>query len=235
MSIYFLHIPRTSGIYIANNVIPKLVVNKVEHFASNRSIVDPEKIAKSEYVSGHFGLTPIELMDNPIVYSIFRDPVERFISYFNYTTGIIRSRSEAYKKFDSWINGEQAEIQSNQQTKFITGYMNFNKFNKGVNEYQRAVNNGWFIENYSLDVEDAKANIDIFNCYTLDNHESFKKDFNEDLKKHFSFTTFKNKDKANTSSNLGIEFTKSQIKKIEDLNSVDMEVYEYVQKTQKRY
>lgn len=234
MSIYHLHIPRTAGIYLNNNVLPHLISGGVEHFASNRSIIDSEKIKNSRYVAGHFGLTPIELMNNPVVFTVLRDPVERFISYFNYTTGIVKTKSEIYQKLDHWLYSDQSNIQSNLQSKFLTGYMNFNKFNENINMFQKAVFEGWFIENYSLDINTVKSNIDIFNCYTLDNHEKFKNDYNDILYKEFGFKTFKYADKANRSQNLGIEITKSQINRIKELNAIDMEAYEYVQKTQKR-
>jgi hypothetical protein len=60
VSIYHLHIPRTSGIYIKNNVIPHLISNGVEHFISNRSRIDVEKIKQSKFVGGHFGLMPLD-------------------------------------------------------------------------------------------------------------------------------------------------------------------------------
>jgi cell fate (sporulation/competence/biofilm development) regulator YlbF (YheA/YmcA/DUF963 family) len=234
VSVYHLHIPRTAGIYLSNNVLPHLISGGVEHFSSNRSIIDPEKIKASRYVAGHFGLMPLDFMDQPEVFTVVRNPVDRFISYFNYTTGLIRTKSEAHQKLDSWLYGSQQQIQSNLQAKFLTGYMDYEKFNNGVNEFQNAVNNAWFIKNYSLDFNDVKANIDTFNCYTLDNHEAFKRDLNKVFEKDFGFTTFKYSDKANRSNNLGIEMTKSQLKRIEEINALDMEVYEYVQKNQKR-
>lgn len=234
MSIYYLHIPRTAGIYLNNNVLPHLISGGVEHFASNRSYIDKEKIKNSRYVAGHFGLTPIELMDNPIVFTTLRDPVERFISYFNYTTGLVKTKSEAHQKLDYWLYGDQSPIQSNMQSKFLTGYMNFDKFNEGVNMFQKAVYEGWYIENYSLDINTVKSNIDLFNCYTLDNHDAFKRDYNLILKKEFGFTTFKYADKANRSHDLGIQLTKSQLNRIQEMNKIDMEAYEYVQTTQKR-
>lgn len=234
MSIYHLHIPRTAGIYLNNNVLPHLISGGVEHFTSNRSYIDEEKIKGSKYVAGHFGLTPIELMDSPTVFTVLRDPVERFLSYFNYTTGLIKTKAEAYQKLDYWLYGEQSTTQSNLQSKFLTGYMNFDKFNEGINMFQKAVYEGWYIENYSLDINTIKANIDSFNCYTLDNHEKFKKDYNSELEKQFGFTTFKHADKANSSQDLGIQITKSQMEKIREINFVDMEAYEYVQATQKR-
>jgi hypothetical protein len=235
MSIYHLHIPRTSGIYIKQNVLPHLISSGVDHFSSNRTIVDIDQIKKSKYVAGHFGTAPIKLMNEPKVFSIVRNPVERFISYFNYTTGLIRTKSEAHQKLDNWLYGPQSEVQSNLQSKFLTGEMNFNKFNEGVNLFQLAVWEGWYIENYSLDLNIIKNNIDKFFCYTLEDHDMFKEDFNKALKEEFGFTTFKYADKANRSSNLGIEITKKQMNRIEELNSIDMEVYEYVQKNKKRY
>ena len=59
--------------------------------------------------------------------------------------------------------------------------------------------------------------------------------FNNSLNKHFGFKTFKHSDKTNESKDVGISLTKEQIDRIYELNSLDMEVYEYVQKTQKRY
>ena len=56
----------------------------------------------------------------------------------------------------------------------------------------------------------------------------------EEFKK-FNFKTFKHKDKANSSVNLGIYIDKKYYDRILELNEIDMEVYNYVQKTKKRY
>ena len=235
MSIYHLHIPRTAGIYVNNNVLPYLISNGIPHFASNRSFIDTDKIKEAKYVGGHFGTMPIELMDNPDVFAVVRDPVERFISYFKYTTGLIRTKSQAYQKLDNWLYGDQLEMQSNLQSKFLTGKMDIHKFNPGVTEFQKAVNNGWFIEDYSLDIQNIKNAVDQYYIYTIDNYNLFKEDLNKALKANFGFTTFKHKDKANESDDIGIQFTKSQIERVKELNSIDMEMYDYVQKIKKRY
>ena len=151
MSIYHLHIPRTSGIYVKQNILPNLITKKINHFVSNRTFIDIKKIETSEFVGGHFGLMPLDYMNKPTVFSIIRHPLDRFISYFKYTTGLIRSKKEIEEKIESWLYGEQAEIQSNSQAKFLTGKMNIDKFNKNINFFQSSVNNNWFIENYSLD------------------------------------------------------------------------------------
>lgn len=235
MSIYHLHIPRTSGIYIKNNVLPHLITGGVPHFISNRTHIDTEKIANSKFVGGHFGLMPLDYMDNPEVFTIIRHPVDRFISYFKYTTGLIRMGKEAEERLDDWLYGKQSDMHSNSQSKFLTGKMNIDYFNNNINYMQEKVSSGWFLENYSLSKDVVLGNVDKFNCYSLDNHHIFIEDFNKALHKNFGFQSFTHRDPANKSPDIGIIFGKKEIDRIMELNQLDMEVYEYVQKSKKRY
>ena len=233
-SIYHLHIPRTATVYIKNNVLPHLISNGVEHFVSNRTKIDPHQIKKSQFVGGNFGLMPLDYMDNPEVFAIVRDPVERFISYFNHTTRLNMRGRLAEEKLEKWLYGDQSEIQSNAQSKFLTGKMNIEKFNSCQGQ-EDAVSNQWFIEGYSLDLKDIISNVDKFKAYTLKEIDLFKLDMNRSLKNNFNFSTFKHSDKANSSYDVGINFTKSHIEKIKDLNSIDLEVYEYVKQIKKKF
>lgn len=235
MSIYHLHIPRTSGIYIKNNVLPHLLSGGVEHFVSNRTEIKVDKLKKSKFVGGHFGLMPLDYMDNPSVFCLLRDPVERFISNFKYILKMTNSIIDPYEEFDIWLNGEQSTVQSNVQSKFLTGKMNLSKFNQRPTIFMNSLRNNWFIEDYALDIKVIKNNINFFNCYTMDNHNQFKKDLNEELYKQFNFITFKRDYKSNESPKLNINITKKQIDKIKELNYLDIEVYEYVRKIEKRH
>lgn len=233
MSIYFLHIPRTAGTYLTHNVRPHLISGGVEHFTSNRSEIDIEKIKRCEYVSGHFGLMPYKLMNNPMVFSVVRNPVDLFISYFRYTTGFIRTKKQIEDKKESWLYGNQSLNQSNLQSKFLTGTTNIDRFNAEHGQ-QTSVNNIWFLEDYSINPNDVKLNINKFNVYSFENRDKFIMDFNNVLNQTFGFTSFKYNDKINTSHELGINFSKEEIKRIEELNSVDMEIYDYVRTFEKR-
>ena len=236
MSIYHLHIPRTSGIYVKNNIIPHLITNNIKHFVSNRTIIDKNKISESYFVGGHFGLMPLNYMDNPEVFCIIRNPIDRFISYFNYTTaGQVRSNNDYIDKLEEWLYGEQADIQSNSQSKFLTGSLNIDKFNKNIRVFQEAVKHNWFIEDYSLNLDKILENVDRFFCYSMDRSNEFTEDLNKALFKFFNFQTFKYKDKANASIDLGIKIDKKHYDRILELNEIDMEVYRYVQKSKKRY
>jgi hypothetical protein len=235
VSIYHLHIPRTSGIYIKNNVIPHLISNGVEHFISNRSKIDVEKIKQSKFVGGHFGLMPLDYMESPEIFTIVRDPVERFISYFKYTTGPKRAGKEAEEKLDRWLYGEECEMQSNLQSKFLTGKLNIEKFNQDILQFQNTVSSGWYLEGYKLDIKNVISSLEKMKAYTLEELDLFKIDLNKSLLKQFGFSTFKHSDKANSSHDIGIKFDKRHINRIEEINLLDMEVYEYVQKIKKEY
>lgn len=236
MSIYHLHIPRTAGIHIKNHVLPHLITGGVSHFVSNRTIIEPSVINKSLFVGGHFGTMPLDYMDNPEVFTIIRNPVDRFVSYFKYTTGLIRAGKESEEKLESWLYGEQSEMQSNLQTKFLIGKTNIDQFNKHFNYFQHTIDSGWYLEGMDGGSQKAIDNLQNFYYYTLEDISLFKEDLNKALKHNFGFESFKHRsDPANRSPGLELNLTKSQISKIEDLNKMDMEVYEYVSKNKKRY
>lgn len=233
--IYHLHIPRTSGIYVKQNVLPHLISGGVPHFVSNRTNIDIEKLKASKMIGGHFGTMPIQYMDNPDVFSVIRHPVDRFLSYFKYTTGLIRMGDEAEKRLDDWLYGPQSLIQSNSQSKFLTGKINIDRFNNNHKYLQDAVNNNWYLEDWSIDLDVVIENVDKFYCYSMENHDIFLEDLNKSLHKHFGFTAFKHRDKANLSPDIGIQLNQNQINRVLELNQVDLGVYEYVQKSKKRY
>ena len=212
-----------------------MISNGVEHFISNRSRIDVEKIKQSKFVGGHFGLMPLDYMENPEIFTIVRDPVERFISYFKYTTGPKRAGKEAEEKLDRWLYGEECEMQSNLQSKFLTGKLNIEKFNQDILQFQNTVSSGWYLEGYKLDIKNVISSLEKMKAYTLEELDLFKIDLNKSLLKQFGFSTFKHSDKANSSYDIGIKFDKRHINRIEEINLLDMEVYEYVQKIKKEY
>ena len=81
-----------------------------------------------------------------------------------------------------------------------------------------------------LDLNKIYENIDKFYCYTLDHHGLFLDDMNKALQDQFNFTTFKNLDKANTSPDTGVVFTKKHIDRIIELNSIEYSCLSTVRK-----
>jgi hypothetical protein len=234
VSIYHLHIPRTSGVYIRNNIVPHLISKNIPHFASNRTKIDVEHIAKSKFVIGHFGRMPLEYMDFPKVFCLIRDPIERYISYFKYTTGSVTSEKAAKENLEQWLYGPQSAIQSNLQSKFLTGSTNVEEFNRHIGNSDAYIDNAWHLENYKLDIGNIQDLIKNINIYTLDNHEKFKNNFNEELQNQFGIKIFKYNDKANEAPRIKISIDKAHIKRIKELNEIDYEVYNYVKSNEKR-
>jgi hypothetical protein len=85
--LYFLHIPRTSGMSIKYSLMKSfsnypIYSNFIQH-------LDNERMAGSKLISGHFARYPIELAKSNsqelITYTALRDPLDRYISQFLYT------------------------------------------------------------------------------------------------------------------------------------------------------
>jgi len=229
--IYHLHIPRTSGIYVKNFVVPHLHSRSIKHFCSNISYIDLEFIKDCQYVSGHFGLMPISQIPNLSVFTLLRDPVERFISYFNYTTKITTPEKIIMAKLNKWLYED--DTQHNLQSKFLTGSINVSKFNDSYMIKNAPVHNGWWIEDFSLNIDDIKKSLDNINAYTMEDHNTFKENFNASLNKEFGFKIFQNDYKVNSSKKNIMPISSDIMNRIKEVNSIDQQVYDYVRNNKK--
>jgi hypothetical protein len=165
---------------------------------------------------------------------LLRDPVERYISYFKYTTGYITPEDGAKQNLESWLYGPQSIMQANLQSKFLTGSTNVKEFNQHIGNFDAYINNVWHLENYSLNMSDIKDAIKDISIYTMDNYEHFKNDFSNEINKQLGLKIFKYSDKANESPSVKVKIDKAHIKRIKELNELDYEVYEYVKSNEKR-
>lgn len=209
-SIYHLHIPRTGGIYVKNQMLQKYPGNQA--FATHYSEIDLEKLKDYKYVSGHFGITPIEYLENPLVFTIFRNPVDRFLSYYKYTRPFFNQ-----DMLDLWLYDEElSKIHSNTQIKFITNKIDLDQYNKNLVN-QQTVNRNWFI-GQKEDIDKAKDFVD--KNLIL---------FTDSLDKAFNI---ENGIRINKSGKKP-EVTKKQYDRIVELNSLDIELYEYASRTKK--
>lgn len=227
MQIYHLHIPRTGGVGIRDSIIPTLISNNKKVFASNRSVIDPFSFQNTDFISGHFSRTPIDYMKDPEIFTVVREPVSRWISYFKYTTGVHRTDNDIKEKLENWLYGEQSEIQSNMQSKMLTGVLDIEKFNSGANVFKYKVDNGWFVKDYNLDYEHIINTINSYRIYSFDKINNFIFDVASTFKKQFNVDV-KIPRKTNECRNIDLHLTKSQINKIKELNQIDTEIYEYV-------
>lgn len=215
-SIYHLHIPRTAGVFLRTHLLHEFA--NQPYFSTHHDKIDLATLKEKDYVGGHFGLTPISHMNNPLVFTVLRDPVQRFISYVKYTRSFFSKDS-----LDELLYGDYSDLHANTQTKFMTNNINVELYNNNLVNVE-TIKNNWFIgQEESFD--EAKKFIDNNIVITIDNLEK--------LPNILGINQFKNMVKINeTNKNLGV--TKEQYDRIIAMNSLDLEVYEYA-KTQKKY
>lgn len=98
--LYFLHIPRTSGMSVKYSLMKSfsnypIYSNFIQH-------TDDDRMSGSRFISGHFARYPIELAkqnkQNLLSYTVLRDPIDRYISQFLYTLTLSESHAHLSKK-----------------------------------------------------------------------------------------------------------------------------------------
>jgi hypothetical protein len=222
-SINHIHIPRCSGIYIKSHIVNDLKAKRIPYFATNHGEVFPETFKDKKFISGHFGLTPLKYRDDLINICLVRDPVDRFISNFIYM-------HRSYKglhldaQLEQWMeNKDQYNLQAKSLNKSLDESL-YNSMNHGT---ERALN-GWCLEGGPINMLEVKNLIDSMEIVnTIDNHKNFIDDLNNLLYQTFGFYSFSNRNQMNENFSI-MTISKDMRKKIEDLNSLDMEVYDYV-------
>lgn len=176
-----------------------------------------------KFISGHFGTTPFKYRDNLLTVCLVRDPVDRFISNFIYI-------NKSYKglhldsQLEEWIENP---TQHNIQARSLNKPLDEELYNNPKDKLSRALD-GWCLERGDINMSEAKALIDsMYLVDTLDNHKTFIDSLNELVYKTYGFYSFPNRHILNEN------FRKMAIsgrirKRIEELNSLDMEIYDYV-------
>jgi len=215
-SIYHLHIPRTAGVFLRGHLMAEF--DNQPQFSTHREQLVLDTLSNKKYVGGHFGTTPIPHMSNPTVFTVLRNPIDRFISYAKYTRSFFQKDS-----MEELLYGEHAKLHENTQTKFITNEIDIDKYNKSLVNSE-SIQKNWFI-GQEESFEKAKNFIDNNIVVTLENIEK--------LPGILGINNFRSMSKVNgTRSLTGV--TKDQYDKIVSMNELDMEVYQYA-KTQKNY
>ncbi len=89
-TLVFVHVPKTAGSTIYNILDSQYKRNFTTKGINPQKFVDaflkysPEQIEKFDVVKGHFTLQLLHRIQNPVVFTFLRDPVEKFISSYYY-------------------------------------------------------------------------------------------------------------------------------------------------------
>ncbi len=81
--LYFLHIPKTAGKYISENVKKALDENNISYYISTH-YPNNNNFTTKAYTSMHAGTYPVDLIGDIDVATVVRHPVEARLSYFNF-------------------------------------------------------------------------------------------------------------------------------------------------------
>lgn len=142
MSIYHLHIPRTSGGFIRKSIVSKIDgYNVVGHY---RSISD-EDFKKASFISGHYGLNPSNFVDR--IFTVLRNPNELTFSYIKYLSLVsgVNNFSEDFLKKYLYEDKLRFAV-TNVNTKFLSANVNIDQYNKNINNHINMANNLWYLE-----------------------------------------------------------------------------------------
>jgi hypothetical protein len=225
-TINHIHIPRCSGIYIKTHIINDLKSKNISFFATNHSQIFPDTFNQKYFISGHFGLTPLKYRNDLINICLVRDPVDRFLSNFIYMHSSFKGE-HLYSKLEEWIeNKKQHNIQAKSLNKNINEYL-YNSLEHGTKRAEL----GWCLEEGEININEIKNFIDSINLIdSYDNHNSFILKLNNLVYETYGFYSFSNKNPINDNFSK-IEISDTLKEKIRELNSFDMEVYDYVKST----
>lgn len=256
-SLYFLHIPKTAGTYINNNIKKVLQDNNISCYFGTKQLPLIVDLNDYSYFSGHWGTYPIDKVRDLDVACVVRDPVDARISYYNMSYEYdIASRWE-YSKYHSYLDkfkhymfdDKNFLTHHNFQSRFICNSVNPSIFNesfktdpvikKELNDVRIGKAFSWFLSDDNTSFENAKTNLDNFNIVsTVDQIDYFliniSKWFEENYKIDLKFSQEKEnvsitnfEDINYSTSYLRSLLSDDEIEQIRRLNSLDQAVYNY--------
>jgi hypothetical protein len=163
MSIYHLHIPRTSGGFIRKRILPNFNGDSV---VGHYRTISNEDFKKANFISGHYGLNPCEFVDK--TFTVLRNPNELTFSYIKYLS-IVSGKYEFNEDFlKQYLYEDNLRFAvTNVNIKFLSASVNIHKYNKNINDLMNMANSLWYLEVEELSVKNAinqikNNNISIF-------------------------------------------------------------------------
>lgn len=213
--LYFLHIPKTAGKYVSENIKRSLDANDISYYISTHH-PNNNNFAKKVYTAMHAGRYPIDVVPDIDVATIIRNPVEARVSYFNFIHNRALFSRKEYLERESPLDklkyylfeDPNFKLHNNYQSRFICNsadYRAFSPLDFYTNHYEELMSPflkrgeafSWFIDDTNTSKENAlKAVKDFKIVNTLDRIDLFETNINNWF---------------NTNYNVHIEFKKDKI------------------------
>lgn len=212
--LYFLHIPKTAGKYVSENIKRSLDANDISYYISTHH-PNNNNFAKKVYTAIHAGRYPIDVVPDIDVATIIRNPIEARVSYFNFLyTRALFSRKE-YLERESPLDklryylfeDPNFELHNNYQSRFICNSADARSFSPldfYKNHYEELMSPflkrgeafSWFVDNKNTSKENALNAVKDFKIVnSLDRIDLFEKNINNWFNLYYGIEIEFNKDK----------------------------------------
>jgi hypothetical protein len=244
--IYFNHIPKTGGRFF-NEILNSTDQIKT-YFVQDDEDLSLELLNKYDAITGHLGTYPNILFNNIKTCTLIRDPVSRLISHYSHAyRRSDKTQDEVLSHFDRWIfnDDEDIFIKSNFQSKCLTNSV-LPKINKLPIDKTNFIKDGFRYIKKDTNYVDAKNYLDMCNLVVTSTNIEHNKIWNHPntLSNILKFLNISNISDTRITDILNAEWdkyknpmskfilhnlSKLQISKIEELNSIDIEIFEYAQ------
>jgi hypothetical protein len=205
--LYFLHIPKTAGRYVSENVKRSLDINDVSYYISTH-YPNNNNFTKKVYTSMHAGRYPIDMVNNISVATIIRNPIEARVSYFNFIYSNALFSREDYLQIESPLEklryylfeDPNFKMHNNYQSRFICNSADARSFSPldfYKNHYEKMMTPflkkgeafDWFIGDTNTSAENALKQIKSFEIVnSLDRIDLFENNINEWFDKNYGFS-----------------------------------------------
>lgn len=253
-TLYFLHIPKTGGMYVGSSIFRFLNRNGLPKYPPTPP---PHADVDENYafIQGHLGRYPISRVPNLTVATLVRDPLDRAISNFLYIYNrVLINRPEyvAIEKMEDKLrfylfDDPYYTAHRNIQSKFICSEPETNNFRNIPTEIEldyRTRSKQWYLVDVDLSFDLVKSCIDSFEIVNTSNKVPvflnriiawFNKNYPnlevKELESGLTFTNASSVEESNqlyTTEDLKAKLTDEDIAKFLELNNIDFELYEYV-------
>ncbi len=247
--IYFLHIPKTSGMKMQYELLessadPKSINSPSVYLPRDFEFVfDPAIADKYNIICGHFGRNPINVLSDAFTFSMIREPLEQYLSLARYAAkqagvdfdeefldAFINNDNDTHSRFEgmSGCDNPQSCFLYSKIAK-IEGPIGLSESGGLIFEEQKTV----FLEKPKTYEEVRERTEDIL-LGTLENRVILVNSLNKILKTYFNIKIEISKAVLNSTPKMPFKVSKRHKKLIENKTWIDVELYAKLFESEKR-
>lgn len=156
MTIYHLHIPRTSGVYVRNLLLEKHASDSV--VAGHYRTLSNLDFSEAKAISGHYGLSPCPFASK--IFTIVRNPNDLTFSYIKYLSlfdGPDSFTEEHLKRY--LYEDDLRDSVTNVLSKFLSLELDMDSYNKNIHDLLYMANKSWCLQGAGYSVKTAMESV----------------------------------------------------------------------------